>query len=820
MANMRVLDRNREIVKECASVLRTFRDKKSFILLPILLLLDRRCGYLNRYRNSLNRYRNSFFHGDMPSNIYKIYSNIEDEALKEIVGISLHSLERISYEQFVKFYDICSYINTYELTKEEFSSFFEDVLEIYIGTISSYEGVFSQPKELSEIVSKIYPLEKGMSLYNAFAGTFSLTSFIPKGVKCYGEEINKDVWAIAQMRILAHEKENECELVNANSLKFDFEDNKFDFIYGFPPFRLRLKKYEMNGCCSEYRLVESNFISNSIRSLKNKGKLIVIVSQSFLSGGVEDKRLRRKLIDNKLLDKVVLFPGRTLQATGIPFVMLCLDNNKQDDKVLMLDASSYYVREGAKRRIDVEGIISKLNIEEDDICKLVTFDSIIKEEYDLSLNRHLISIPQTAEETLLLKNILTKVSLKKDKLEDIPFLSISDLKDEVIDSILLFDDVKSNKSKNMTFNILEEDVLLVSSMGESIKPTYFDCTGNKVNISPNIYSYKVNEEKVSKDYLISELQSDFVKNQIARYMHHGASLKRINKSAFDNILIRVPSLEIQAARVKGIKEALIRNKQNEIDELADRLEIKQQSYLNLSTLRHNVGQYLASISTDIDSIYNYFNLKDKDILDLTLSKVTNRTIRDVLSEMKKNIEFSIDYMQDTEKILKKDIVDIKPESILIKDFILQVKSCFKSGVNGVDSNETSEVNNKKKSLSLKIDNKEMKMVFSNLLNNAKKHGFITKSEKYIIKLDFSLLKEESKDYFSIKYYNNGEPFSKGLDFEKYIQRGISVGDKGGKGLGGCFINEVIKQHKGVFRSLLWENEKYPVGFEILLPIEL
>lgn len=813
MVDNTVLERNREIVKKCANLLRAFSNRKSFILLPLLLLIDRRGIDLSRYRNSL-------VHGISRISDFDLFKELLESTDKPILDIlrrNLDFLEKINVSQFLNFYEICSYVNTQQLSQEEFNIFYDEVLDVYINTISRYNDLFSQPKGLSEVVSNIYPLEAGMNIYNAFAGSFSLASYISDNVNVFGEEINEDVYTLAIMRILAHEKEGCVNISNANSFESPWGNKRYDFVYAFPPFGTRLRRDEIHANLSNYINVDANFIASNIDRLEESGKMIVIVRSSFLNAGGEYRNLKENLVRKNLLDKVIMFPVGTLANIGTSYAMLCLDNDKHDDKVLMFDASSCYTKERSRKFIEASAILSRISsMEEGENCKIISYSSIEKENYSLSLNRYLVDIPMTDEKTLLLKDVLLKASSRRDINNNIPFISIKDLKDDIIDYTLVYDDIKDNEGRDYNTFIISEDVILFSSIGGNLKSTLLK-TGNKeVSIIPNIYIYKVKEDVVNVDYLIAELKSDYVLKQIKRCLSSGVALQRIIKAAFENISVRVPNKQTQEARVRGFKEAIIESRQKEVDLLAEKYEIKEQAYKDLSMLKHNVGKYLSAASSGVNILNKYLKNYNKDLLEEVVSKRNLRTFSDVLQSIDNKVQDAIDYMQKSEIGLRGNVLGIKPVICNVKQFLAELKLSIKDDLFSLETKGLGDI---KDTLSFNIDESEIKMVFSNLISNVKTHGFIDESKNNTVRLIYSLLNEESIDCLSIKYYNNGVPFPKGLDFDKYITKNLSVGVEG-TGLGGFYINEVIKQHKGIFRSLLNIDEKFPVGFEILLPVEL
>ena len=101
---------------------------------------------------------------------------------------------------------------------------------------------------------------------------------------------------------------------------------------------------------------------------------------------------------------------------------------------------------------------------------------------------------------------------------------------------------------------------------------------------------------------------------------------------------------------------------------------------------------------------------------------------------------------------------------------------------------------------------------NNLIRNAEMHGFKTDSDNLIV---FNISEDENN--IIIDYANNGEPLPRELTKEQFLSYGGKRQDSPGDGLGGAFIDRVIKAHRGTFDII--ENNEFSVFFRITIPKE-
>ena len=132
--------------------------------------------------------------------------------------------------------------------------------------------------------------------------------------------------------------------------------------------------------------------------MKDTGKAAVVCPTGFLTAksGIELK-IRQKLIDNNWLQGVISMPSNIFANTGTNVSVLFIDKSKQDDKVMLVDASKLGEKrkEGKNQRTvlrqeEITRIIDTFVNQDvvDDFSVIVTPDQIKEKNYSFSAGQY------------------------------------------------------------------------------------------------------------------------------------------------------------------------------------------------------------------------------------------------------------------------------------------------------------------------------------------------------------------------------------------------------------------------------------------------
>jgi type I restriction enzyme M protein len=170
--------------------------------------------------------------------------------------------------------------------------------------------------------------------------------------------------------------------------ELDTKENKARFFAGLP--KVPAKDVDK---MSIYQL----FLQHIIYSLKAAGKAAVVVPTGFITAqaGI-DRKIREKLIDDRLLAGVVSMPSNIFATTGTNVSILFMDASNKDT-VVLIDASNLgqKVKDGKNQRTvlsadEEQRIIEVFNSKaaEEDFSVVVSYDDIAAKNYSLSAGQY------------------------------------------------------------------------------------------------------------------------------------------------------------------------------------------------------------------------------------------------------------------------------------------------------------------------------------------------------------------------------------------------------------------------------------------------
>ena len=138
------------------------------------------------------------------------------------------------------------------------------------------------------------------------------------------------------------------------------------------------------------------FIQHMIASLNAEGRMGVVVPHGVLFRGSSEKKIRRGILEDDLLEAVIGLPSALFYGTGIPAALLIINKNKPTErksKVLFINGELEY-QEGKNqnklREQDIQHILSVYDafVDEKRYSKVVDMDEIRKNDYNLNIRRY------------------------------------------------------------------------------------------------------------------------------------------------------------------------------------------------------------------------------------------------------------------------------------------------------------------------------------------------------------------------------------------------------------------------------------------------
>ena len=295
-----------------------------------------------------------------------------------------------------------------------------DAYEYLIGKFAAgagkKAGEFYTPPEVSTLLAKLVAPQPRERIADPACGSGSLL------IKCghevgsadyalYGQENNGATWALAKMNMFLHDVSNaridwgdtlkEPTLLEGDALmrfnvvvanfpfsldKWGAEDAAKDryrrFWRGIPP-----------KSAGDYAFI-THMIETTYTDPAQNGRVGVIAPHGVLFRGGAEGLIRRKLVEENLLDAVIGLPPNLFFGTGIPACILIFKRNRPDDRVMFVDASREFEQDKAQNKLrpaDVDKILGTYRARQniDRYAYLADREEIEDNEFNLSIRRYL-----------------------------------------------------------------------------------------------------------------------------------------------------------------------------------------------------------------------------------------------------------------------------------------------------------------------------------------------------------------------------------------------------------------------------------------------
>src|SRR5690606_27681502 len=240
---------------------------------------------------------------------------------------------------------------------------YEYLISRFAASAGKKAGEFYTPAEVSTLMAKLVEPQEGDDICDPACGSGSLLMKCGReiaertGSRKYalvGQEAIGSTWALARMNMFLHgEVNHQIEwgdtIRNPKLRTGEDQLRHFDVVVANPPFSLEKWGFEQaeKDRFGRFRRGlpprtkgDYAFILHMIETMKPKtGRMAVVVPHGVLFRGSSEGAIRRKLIEENLLDAVIGLPEKLFFGTGIPAAILIFRKNKVDRDVLFIDAS-------------------------------------------------------------------------------------------------------------------------------------------------------------------------------------------------------------------------------------------------------------------------------------------------------------------------------------------------------------------------------------------------------------------------------------------------------------------------------------------------
>ena len=309
-----------------------------------------------------------------------------------------------------------------------YATIFEYLIADYNKDSGGKYAEYYTPHAVAKIMAAILVTEKvqNVTCYDPSAGSGTLLMNLAHAIgedRCtiFSQDISQKSSSLLRLNLilnnLVHSIQN---IIQGNTILHPYHKQgtalqHFDYIVSNPPFKMDFSDFrdqldtkenqprffagipKIPAKAKDKMAIYELFLQHIIHSMTATGKAAVVVPTGFITAqsGI-DRKIRQKLIDEKMLAGVVSMPSNIFATTGTNVSILFLDKTNTGD-VVLLDASGLgeKVKEGKNQKTvlmaeEEDKIITTFNNKEaiEDLSVVVTYDDIAAKNYSLSAGQY------------------------------------------------------------------------------------------------------------------------------------------------------------------------------------------------------------------------------------------------------------------------------------------------------------------------------------------------------------------------------------------------------------------------------------------------
>lgn len=198
------------------------------------------------------------------------------------------------------------------------------------------------------------------------------------------------------------------------------DSKKYDTVISNPPYSQAWVP-QMDERFEGYKLAPKSkadfaFILDGLYSLNASGTAAFILPHGVLFRGQAEGDIRRKLIEDNLLDAVIGLPANLFTNTGIPVCILLFKKNRANKDVLFIDAQKDFVKYKNKNIMTAEQVEKVIKAYKDraDIERYssnISMSTILDNDYNLNIPRYIDSFePEEIPDAVQLAKDLNEIN--------------------------------------------------------------------------------------------------------------------------------------------------------------------------------------------------------------------------------------------------------------------------------------------------------------------------------------------------------------------------------------------------------------------------
>lgn len=290
------------------------------------------------------------------------------------------------------------------IPKKTSGDMFGQIYEYFLGKFAMSEGQgggeFFTPRSVVRVMVEIIEPHNG-TVFDPACGSGGMfvqsAQFIEQrktaeednSLFVYGQEKTLETVKLAKMNIAVNGLRGSIRQSNTYYEDVHESFGKFDYVLANPPFNVddvNLSKVETDKRFNTYGIPRNKsdakskdkgsvtvpnanylWINLFATSLKERGRAALVMANSASDARNSEADIRKNLIENNLIYGMLTLPSNMFYTVTLPATLWFFDRNKQDDKILFIDARNIFTqidrahREFTEEQIQNIAIISRLH---------------------------------------------------------------------------------------------------------------------------------------------------------------------------------------------------------------------------------------------------------------------------------------------------------------------------------------------------------------------------------------------------------------------------------------------------------------------------
>lgn len=313
-------------------------------------------------------------------------------------------------------------------TIDAFGDAYEFLMTMYASNAGKSGGEFYTPQEVSELLAEITTVGKKEvnKVYDPACGSGSLLLKFAKVLGrenvrqgFFGQEINLTTYNLCRINMFLHDiNYNNFDVALGDTLidPKHWDEEPFDAIVSNPPYSIHWEgdanpllindpRFSPAGVLAPKSKADLAFTMHMLSWLSTSGTAAIVEFPGVLYRGGAEQKIRKYLIDNNYVDTVIQLPPDLFFGTTIATCIIVLKKSKKDNKILFIDASSEFVRNGNKNKLSEANrlkILDAFSSRKDSEYFAILIDSkdVATNDYNISVSSYI-----TTEDTREVVNI-------------------------------------------------------------------------------------------------------------------------------------------------------------------------------------------------------------------------------------------------------------------------------------------------------------------------------------------------------------------------------------------------------------------------------